>query len=1042
MERFEPTEEQRRVIAYRGRNLLVFAGPGTGKTETLARRFASIVHDDRISPEAILVLTFSRRAAQGMRRRIVQRMRESSGGSIAVPELHIYTFHGFCKRLLDGDRPRGAGRDLLTPVKERLLWNRVVATLGMKTFAHDVVKSNAFANSVLNLIARLKGEGVGPAELAAGAPGDARVEDLAALYTAMERCREDLGLADFRDLVADAVRALDDSDSEASKWLRSRGSFRHVLVDEFQDSDPMQVRLLEALRKTRSRDEKPPEMCFVGDFNQSIYRFRGAAPDNVVEAKDRFDCDELTLRLNRRSAKSVLDVANRTPGLRRESLTTAETDAKREGSVRLIRVETVDDEVSAIGDAVAERIRAGAKPSDIAVLLRVVEPYRGAIARELHARGIPVAAQTTAGFHDDSLVQCTLDAMAVLADMRGVEAWRRLLTNPLVGFHPLSVSLALTRVDFSGDPQAALADDPPRGRVAWIDFVRRIENCRVFAAAQRRFDPVTLIQTIVRELDLLWPVRDETDVPGFDSGASPARLANLVQAARDVRELWSDGAERLNATRFIDALAPLLGLLGDSYEEPQADESGVPVMSIHAAKGLEFDLVVVPQMIDGVLPAHARPDPLFGAGSSSLVRAEDAAAEEASLWYVALTRARFDVLATAARLGDDAAELPLSQFASLVDDVEERPTSPDRDEHVGFAAAFAAAGADERQSPRVRRYLEQRPVLEALLVDPKLTEEQPRPVAWPLQRLSPSGIETYVACPRRWFYKYVLQLSSDDDDATRMGRYTHQVLERYHDEARDFSSREALPSIGAIMKALAPIADEEARFAAEEAGIAIASPLYRYESARVLRQLEGYAQWLLDEARERPFTVLACERRIEIPIGDVRLIGYPDRIDRLADGTLAIRDYKTGRMHSAKGAAAFASEALGKVDPREPGLGVFGRTSAELKLQTYLYVRGVEAAFSGSVSRTDYLYFRGSDKERTAVVADSTQLVDKPRKGALTRAELESVYDVIAAGVVREVSSGSISSFATAVDDSTCMWCRYVAICPGAGTIDYEAAAR
>jgi hypothetical protein len=147
-------------------------------------------------------------------------------------------------------------------------------------------------------------------------------------------------------------------------------------------------------------------------------------------------------------------------------------------------------------------------------------------------------------------------------------------------------------------------------------------------------------------------------------------------------------------------------------------------------------------------------------------------------------------------------------------------------------------------------------------------------------------------------------------------------------------------------------------------------------------------------------------------------------------------------MHSAKGAAAFASEALGKVDPREPGLGVFGRTSAELKLQTYLYVRGVEAAFSGSVSRTDYLYFRGSDKERTAVVADSTQLVDKPRKGALTRAELESVYDVIAAGVVREVSSGSISSFATAVDDSTCMWCRYVAICPGAGTIDYEAAAR
>src|SRR5690348_9090317 len=137
METFEPTEEQRKVIEHRRGHLLVFAGPGTGKTETLARRFASIVHDDGIAPNAILVLTFSRRAAHGMRRRIVQRLRERSGGSIALPELHVYTFHGFCRRLLDGDGPRSARRDLLTPVKERLIWKRLTTGLQLPTFADD-----------------------------------------------------------------------------------------------------------------------------------------------------------------------------------------------------------------------------------------------------------------------------------------------------------------------------------------------------------------------------------------------------------------------------------------------------------------------------------------------------------------------------------------------------------------------------------------------------------------------------------------------------------------------------------------------------------------------------------------------------------------------------------------------------------------------------------------------------------------------------------------------------------------------------------------
>lgn len=1043
MQLFEPTEEQRLVIEHRGNHLIVFAGPGTGKTETLARRFASIVHDDGVSPDAILVLTFSRRAAAGMRRRIVQRMRERSGGSIAVPELHVYTFHGFCKRLLDGDAPRGASRELLTPVKERLIWDRLVKDLELKTFDDDVVHSSAFATAALNLIARLKGDGVTPTEFAKQARGDDRLDDLARLYQLMDAARMRLGLADFRDLVVDAVRALDDPKSPASVWLSARPQFEHVLVDEFQDSDPMQLRLLETLGGESAR-AKPPtlQMCFVGDFNQSIYRFRGAAPENVEKAKALFNCDELTLTLNRRSVQAILDVANQTPRLRPESLTKADPDNRATGSVSLMHVETTRDEVNAVADSVAERVRAGTKPGNVAVLLRVVEPYRGAIARELQARGIPVAAQSTAGFHDDVLVAAVLSTIAVLASDADAEIWRRLLTNPLVGFRPLTVSIALNaNPELFQTPRRAFDASPPSGREKWSRFSARLDACRQATSPRPRFHPATLIETIVRELDLLWPIREARDVPGFDPAASPARLATLVQAAHDIAEIAAGESELLNASTFVAKLDPLISLLGDPYQEPRTESAGVPVMSIHAAKGLEFDMVVVPQLIDGVLPARSRPDPLLGSRSLPYVRgAEDGALEEASLWYVALTRARLDVVATAARLGDDAAEQPLSAFADFISDRARPPATADRTDYDGFAAAYAAASDHERALPPVQRYLTSRPVLAAYIKERKLVDEPARALSWPLDRLSPSGIEDYVACPRRWFYKYPMQLSEEDDDSTRMGRFVHRVLERYHLAATDFTRAGAQHLVANdIVETLAPIAREEAMRAAIESGLTPESPLYRYELARIMRQLGAYARWLIDEARDWPFTVLACERRIEIPVGGTRLVGKVDRIDRLEDGTLVVRDYKTGKMRTAKGSAAFAAEALADLKPASPGLNLFGNAPDGLKLQTYLYVRAIESTFDARVSRAEYLYLGGIDKDKSEIHVDATVFGDG-KHDALRREQLDMIYDVIAAGVVREVSQGDLSAFVTAVDEQTCKYCGFTSICPGPDTIAYGAA--
>ncbi|MDQ2817059.1 MAG: ATP-dependent helicase, partial [Candidatus Eremiobacteraeota bacterium] len=636
MQSFAPTVEQQRVIDHRGSHVLVFAGPGTGKTETLARRFASIVVDDGISPSDILVLTFSRRAADSMRDRILMRLGQRRSEGFAAPELFVKTFHSFCARLLDGDGGRYRRRQLLTPVKERVLWQRVLGQVSLSTISPQVARSSAFAVDALNAIAALKGQGISAHRLAEAAPGG-RLGDLAALYAAMERQRSALGLSDFRDLVTDAVEALGDSASAGSRWLTARGPFAHILVDEFQDSDRMQLRLLEILAGPDPQGRPPvPELCFVGDINQSIYRFRGASPQNIEQAEQWFGCERLELTLNRRSAQAVLDVANQTPLLSEASLTKAD-DPAGGGSVRFVKATMIDDEVEYICEAIQRRRRDFGAGS-IAVLLRSNAPYQTLVAQALETREIVVAARPTDNFHDDSLINAVLRALDLLQHPGDEALKRALMTNPVVGFNPLSVRAKA-----------------PRGRMTLRHFDAAWERiARSHACAD---ECSGVLRAVARELDLLEPIRTARNVPGFDPLASPARLSALVQAADDMTSVaLALGEPPVTTAAFLERVDEIVSLIADPTQSTGPQTDGVAVMSIHAAKGLEFDFVVIPQCVEGILPMRSRPSvwgDLIAKRLPELQRADDSLREEASLWYVALTRARRDVLATAALVDDD-----------------------------------------------------------------------------------------------------------------------------------------------------------------------------------------------------------------------------------------------------------------------------------------------------------------------------------------------------------------------------------------------------
>ncbi len=1018
---FPPSDQQQAVIDQRGANLLVLAGPGTGKTETLARRFASLVGDG-VPPHQILVLTFSRRAADEMRDRVLLRMHEARGTGLAVSELFVKTFHSFCARLLDGERLPVRDRGLLTPVKERLLWRRLMRERGrFESFDPSVAQSPQFATDCLNVIAQLKGRGISAERIAAIAGSDPRLRDLASVYAGMEAQRLRLDLHDFRDLVNEAERALRDAGSPASAWLRA-ARFRHVLVDEFQDSDRMQLEFLEAMQAVIT---PAPTFCFVGDKNQSIYRFRGASPDNVDEARRRFACTILELRDNRRSAQAILDVANADPSLDEGSKTMA-AEARHRGSVTFERPRTVEDEVRSIRDAVVGKIEAGSHPRDVAVLLRQTRPYQELVMEALREAKVPVAAQPTAGFHADGLVDATLTALRLLAQPSDTALWQRLLVNPIVGYRPIDVRFAFDEGRRAGitDPEAMLARTPPAGATPMRDLLAALRPCR---DAFERKGPRQLLGAIVGGLDLLRPVREKASVEGFDRHASPARLASLFEAASDYEELAaSDDRGDATCAAFVENLDETIALLADTRQAPPSASEGVRVISIHAAKGLEFDFVAIPQALEGVLPAGIRQNRLLPQngveklrrfGADIFVDDDGARTEEHSLWYVALTRARSEVFVTAAQVDDDGVDLQASSFTRAIPPEED--ASPELNVGGDWQVAPQGAHPDERGAifqSAPTGVVEKRAPFQA----------PPTGIVVPIEALSPTSIDRFIACPRRFYYGDVLHLPRHEDDSTRYGQRLHELLAGLHEIEADFESERDADAVAArCRETLRALLFGEA---ADDRGAVL-----RFEREELARKLDEYVGLLASEAAASPFRVIARELVVSSTLDGLTIHGRVDRVDRLASGELVIRDYKAGRKH-----ASLAPALRNAFERLDAGDVLFGDAPKGLNVQALLYIPAVETRFNARVAAVEYVYFRGKNIEESGVLRDRTDIVDGGESGSkksISRGEVERARRDIAARIARICSDGSLEHFATTVDEQRCTTCDYRRICPGAGAI-------
>ena len=768
--------EQLRAATAPGVPVRVVAGAGTGKTAVIAERFRRLV-DAGAAPASILVMTFTERAAAEMRQRIE--------ALIDGPVPAVGTFHSIVLGWLREDgRAIGVppGFRLLVGAERWILARELMWSIGDAALAGDERPDDLVA-PVLQMFERLKQELVPVERLAAWAAAaeDRERADLmracVRLFRAYEReCRQQR-LLDFDDLLHLCVRLFEKRRDVLQRYAQR---FPHVLVDEYQDLNLAQERLVELLAQGR-------DPFVVGDDDQSIYRFRGASRASLERFAGSFPAAvTITLGRNRRSPRRIVLAASTLIANNSDRLAKQLESPAAGPAVEVWGFADAVQESSAIADEAARLIATGVAPAKIAVLCRTNAIARP-VATALAARGLAHVVIGGRGFYD-------------VPEIKDVIAMLRVLADP-------ADAIALAR-PAAGDRKELL--------------IR-------LAPAAAKVDVRDLFFTLMEESAYL------REAP--EAAPNVSRLSEIIAEFCDRSADHSLGAY----LRHLD-----LVLLSGEDEEPAPTEASdaIQVMTIHQSKGLEFEAVFVPSLVEGRLPQSAR-SPRFELPPSvlePLVRGrEDVIAEERRLLYVAMTRARRNLYLTHARRYEGARRWRESRFLQ-----EMRAAGP---------RVIHERVAPPESTPAV-----------VVAVNGHSGEVE----------LSYSAMTAYRDCPRQYWYRHVRRLQAPQSAEAVHGVILHEVLRRAAEERRDGKT-----ITGRRLKSLLDGVWQETPFPDPRR-----APTFKRIGAA---ELEAYRK---RGGLDTPASYV--EHSFRVAVDGWTLRGVIDRIDRTPDAW-RILDYKSGR---------------------------------------------------------------------------------------------------------------------------------------------------
>jgi DNA helicase-2/ATP-dependent DNA helicase PcrA len=589
---------QRAAVGHRGGPLLVVAGAGSGKTRVLTRRIAHLLATGDAAPWQVLAITFTNKAADEMRRRVVELVGASA------ERMWISTFHSACLRMLRSHAGRLGYRSSFT-VYDALDALRLVELVEADL---DLDTRRLPPRSVAAAIGQAKAELVDFETFRRRAldghnPFERRIADVYAEY---QQRLLTANAMDFDDLLMVAVNLLQSCDDVRENYQRR---FAHILVDEYQDTNHAQNELVLLLGRHHGN------VCVVGDSDQSIYRFRSADVRNILEFEAAFpNATSVVLEQNYRSTQTILDAANaliaHNQGRRPKHLFT-EGDAGT--PLRRYRAEDERDEASwVVAELLRLRAAHGLSYGDVAVFYRTNAQSR-VLEEELVAAGVPYRVVGGTRFYDRREIKDLLAYVRVLVNPDDEVSARRILNVPRRGIGPTSaarlaaqaVSRRTSLLEVLGQAEAAgLSGKALRGAQVLADLLDELRS------AMGSLEPGALVQRVADRTGYL------AELAASGSHEDEGRMENIA-------ELVGVAASYEDLSEFVETVA----LVADSDELDDAD-GRVALMTLHIAKGLEFPAVFLVGLEDGIFPhfrALADPDELE---------------EERRLCYVGLTRAR------------------------------------------------------------------------------------------------------------------------------------------------------------------------------------------------------------------------------------------------------------------------------------------------------------------------------------------------------------------------------------------------------------------
>ena len=600
--------EQRQAVLHREGPLLILAGAGSGKTRVIAHRAACLIGDGHAAPHELLAVTFTNKAAEEMRERIERLL------GAAQPRLWLSTFHAFCARLLRREAPRaGLSRDfVIYDTTDQL----AVVRRAMQELRID--ERLTPPRAVRAQISHAKNRMLDADQLLEAGSGY-RDEQLARAFERYDRLLAAANALDFDDLLLKAVALFDASEAARERYVEQ---FRYLMVDEYQDTNRPQYRLLQQLASHRN-------LCVVGDPDQSIYKWRGADVRNILDFEQDFpEATVVRLERNYRSTQVILDAAS---GLISRNSERRDKRLWTEGAAGdPIVCHRARDEIEEADFVIARLRRALAGGAGSAAVLYRTNAQSRAIEDALTRAGLAYRVVGGVRFYERKEVKDALAYLKVLLEPADDVSLRRIINVPPRGIGK-KVMEALEGSAATG-PRLSL----------WERLVRAVDEQAVparAAAALERFRALrtTLAATaatesasvtLERTLDQTGYVRALRDAATEESEGRLANLMELVAAARD----YELRAPEASLAGFVDQVS----LRSEADEEEGAADAAVWLMTLHAAKGLEFPLVVITGMEEGLFP-HAR-------------AADDAGEleEERRLCYVGITRAQSQLVLTSA----------------------------------------------------------------------------------------------------------------------------------------------------------------------------------------------------------------------------------------------------------------------------------------------------------------------------------------------------------------------------------------------------------